>query len=77
MNTNWILNCPAPKCGQLADGCYNAGPMLANDQNGTTKEDSKMQLVFDVTEADFNDFHGKCIELRRMLVSSVTTLKSK
>ena len=30
-----------------------------------------------LSEADFKDFHSKCIELRRMLVSSVTTLKSK
>ena len=30
-----------------------------------------------LTEVDFKDFHSKCIELRRMLVSSVTTLKSK
>ena len=30
-----------------------------------------------LTEAEFKDFHNKCIELRRMLVSSVTTLKSK
>ena len=30
-----------------------------------------------LTEAEFKDFHNNCIELRRMLVSSVTTLKSK
>ena len=39
-----------------------------------------LELLFEtksLTEADFMDFHGKCIELRRMLVSSVTTLKSK
>ena len=39
-----------------------------------------IELLYDtnsLTKADFNDFHGKCIELRRMLVSSVTTLKSK
>ena len=30
-----------------------------------------------LTDAEFKDFHNKCIELRRMLVSSVTTLKSK
>ena len=39
-----------------------------------------LELLYDtnsLSEADFNDFHGKCIELRRMLVSSVTTLKSK
>ena len=28
-----------------------------------------------LTEADFKTFQSKCIELRRMLVSSVTTLK--
>ena len=30
-----------------------------------------------LTEAEFKDFHNKCIELRRILVSSVTTLKTK
>ena len=30
-----------------------------------------------LTEAEFKDFRNKCIELRRMLVSTVTTLKSK
>ena len=30
-----------------------------------------------LTEAEFKDFQSKCIELRRMLVSTVTTLKSK
>ena len=30
-----------------------------------------------LAESEFKDFHNKCIELRRMLVSSVTTLKSK
>ena len=30
-----------------------------------------------LAESDFKDFHNKCIEFRRMLVSSVTTLKSK
>ena len=39
-----------------------------------------LELLFEtnsLTEADFTAFHGKCIELRRMLVSSVTTLKNK
>ena len=39
-----------------------------------------LELLFEtnsLTEADFKVFHGKCIELRRMLVSTVTTLKSK
>ena len=30
-----------------------------------------------LTEAEFKDFHNKCLELRRMLVSSVTTVKNK
>ena len=30
-----------------------------------------------LTELDFKIFQGKCIEIRRMLVSTVTTLKSK
>lgn len=39
-----------------------------------------LELLFETTslsEADFKLFQSKCIELRRMLVSSVTTLKSK
>ena len=39
-----------------------------------------LELLFDtnsLTEAEFKDFKGRCIELRRMLVSSVTTLKNK
>ena len=39
-----------------------------------------LELLFEtnsLAEADFNGFHSKCIELRRMLVSTVTTLKSK
>ena len=39
-----------------------------------------IELLFEtnsLAEADFKVFHNKCIELRRMLVSTVTTLKSK
>ena len=39
-----------------------------------------LELLFEtnsLAEVDFKGFHSKCIELRRMLVSSVTTLKSK
>ena len=38
-----------------------------------------LELLYEtnsLTEAEFKDFHNKCIELRRMLVSSVTTLKT-
>ena len=39
-----------------------------------------LELLFEtdsLAEVDFKEFHNKCIELRRMLVSTVTTLKSK
>ena len=39
-----------------------------------------LELLFEtnsLAESEFKDFHNKCIELRRMLVSSVTTLKTK
>ena len=39
-----------------------------------------LELLFEtnsLTETDFKDFDSKCIDLRRMLVSSVTTLKNK
>ena len=39
-----------------------------------------LELLFEtnsLTETDFKVFHNNCIELRRMLVSSVTTLKNK
>jgi four helix bundle protein len=39
-----------------------------------------LELLYEtesLTEAEFNNFKKFCIELRRMLVSSVTTLKNK
>ena len=39
-----------------------------------------IELLFEtdsLSEATFNNFQRRCIELRRMLVSSITTLKSK
>ena len=39
-----------------------------------------LELLFEtnsLTEADFNNFNSKCIELRRMLVSSGKTLKGE
>ena len=39
-----------------------------------------LELLFEtnsLTETDFKYFDSKCIDLRRMLVSSVTTLKNK
>ena len=39
-----------------------------------------LELLYDtnsLTEADFKEFQDRCIELRRMLVATVTTIKSK
>ena len=39
-----------------------------------------LELLFEtksITKEEFEKFQGNCIELRRMLVSSVTTLKNK
>ena len=39
-----------------------------------------LELLFatkSLTEADFKDFQNRCIDLRRMLVSTVTTLTGK
>ena len=39
-----------------------------------------LELIYEtngISEIEYNSFKGKCVELRRMLVSSVTTLKNK
>ena len=39
-----------------------------------------LELLYEtnsISKTEFDDFQKKCIELRRMLVSSVTTLKNK
>ena len=55
----WIFSCPAPECGETVEGFYNAGPMLKNDKDGFTDEDSKMQIVKGVTRADFDEYKKK------------------
>lgn len=52
----WVLGCPAPNCGELANGYYNAGVMLADERTGATEEDSKMQIVSNVVESDFDAY---------------------
>lgn len=52
----WVLGCPAPNCGMLAEGFYNAGAMLADDRNGMLPEDSKLQVLYHVTEEDFDNY---------------------
>ena len=44
------------------------------------ESDYWLELVFEtdtLNEADFNSFRNKCTQLRRMLVSSITTLKGQ
>lgn len=50
---DWELSCPAPSGGSLAKGYYNSGSGLADDTLKETNEYSRMQLLSDVTEADF------------------------
>lgn len=52
----WILNCPAPTFGEIAPGHYNCGPMLADDRQGVTPEDNRMQIVSEVSDADFESY---------------------
>lgn len=56
MYNPFIFNLPIPKFGKILNGCYNAGPMLADDSNGATTEDSKMQIVANVSKADFFEY---------------------
>ena len=53
---NWILGCPAPQAGRIVEGFYNAGPIIADDRNGPTAEDTKVQIVADVTETDYDAY---------------------
>ena len=48
-------------------------------QTCNESEDCLLRLYANnsLAETDFADFHDKCVELRQMLVSTVTTLKSK
>ena len=55
----WTLGCMEPKCGRLAAGVYNAGPVIADDRNGATPDDSKMQVVSEVKAADFDAYVAK------------------
>ena len=44
------------------------------------ESDYWLELLFEtdtLNEADFNSFRNKCTQLRRMLVSSITTLKGQ
>ena len=55
-NTNWLFHCPPPSCGTIAEGFYNAGPMNADDRNGPTDQDSRLQIASNVSESDYNTY---------------------
>ena len=52
----WVLSCPSPRVGSLAEGFYNSGSGLADDVRKETDEYSRMQLLSDVSEADFTAY---------------------
>ena len=52
----WILGCPAPKNGRIVEGFYNAGPIIADDRNGPTPEDTRIQIVTGITETDYGQY---------------------
>ncbi|MBQ8383522.1 MAG: hypothetical protein IJX47_09990 [Clostridia bacterium] len=52
----WELSCPSPMTGSLAEGFYNSGSGLADDVRKETDEYSRMQVVSDVTKADFEAY---------------------
>ncbi|MBQ8288426.1 MAG: hypothetical protein IJX76_06610 [Clostridia bacterium] len=52
----WVLSCPSPVVGSLAEGFYNSGSGLADDIRKETDEYSRMQVVSDVTKADFEAY---------------------
>lgn len=52
----WVLSCPSPVVGSLAEGFYNSGSGLADDTRRETDEYSRMQVVSDVKAADFTAY---------------------
>ena len=65
---------------QYAQGTNNFISKLEIALKECNESEYWLELLYEtnsLTEAEFKDFHNKCIELRRMLVSSVTTLKTK
>ena len=56
VNSDWVLACPSPNSGTLLKGYYNAGSGLADDTVEETNEFSRMQVVTDITEADYTAY---------------------
>lgn len=53
LGSDWVLACPAPQSGTLLKGFYNSGSGLADDTVEETNEFSRMQVLTNVTEADY------------------------
>lgn len=56
VRAGWKLDCPSPKTGILMRGVYYSGSGLADDTRKETDECSRMHLLTDVTEQDFNAY---------------------
>lgn len=53
---NWLLSCPAPQWGAVTEGCYNAGPASADDRNGSTEQDTRIQIVTGIREVEYEAY---------------------
>ena len=49
---------PVYEGGTTADGVYNAGPMLADDREGPTAEDTLMRIITGTTADEFAAYSG-------------------
>ena len=69
VRNGWVLSCPSVDGGVLCPGYYNAGAGLAEDLQSVTPEDSHMQIVTGVTEADFDAY------LRKLSAAGLTLVQ--
>ena len=60
--TDWFDRIPPYDGGKIAEGFYDAGPMLADDREGPTDEDTLMKLVTDTTAEEFAAYGEKLID---------------
>ena len=83
--TNQLLRCGTSVGANIHEAQYAQGTKdfiskLEIALKECNESEYWLELLYEtnsLAESEFKDFHNKCIELRRMLVSSVTTLKSK
>ena len=83
--TNQLLRCGTSIGANIHEAQYAQGPKdfiskLEISLKECNESEYWLKLLLDtnsISQTEFDDFQKKCVELRRMLVSSVTTLKSK